>query len=734
MISVIVYGRNDSYGYNLHKRAALSLNCLAEILTAPGDEILFVDYNSPDDVPSFPEAIEDTLTPRAIALLRILRIRPHIHRRYSGRTHLTVLEPVARNAALRRSNPANRWVLSTNTDMIVIPRDGRALSDSAASLPDGYYHLPRFELPQTLWESLDRRDPAGALRRLTAWAPALHLDEIIRAEHDYVLYDGPGDFQLMLRDDLFAIHGFDERIMLGWHVDSNIARRLYLKYGAAGDLAPLLRGYHCEHTRIVTPKHAAGRQADDIADVAGAMETGAIPCQSRSWGLAADTIEESALGQGAAPFIRALTAAIGPPMTAPGELLYASATFGRIGYDPAHVLPFLMDALASFPRDTVLGWFAATPALLALAAAAWRDLGFTHPIRAASAPWLGAPPDGAIAAHPGTIAPTACVFDFAPPDDPAGPALAFVAAGLRRLAVTAPACRIIAVNAVNNPAERLVAAHAGVALSPIATRIRQGFFFPAEGWTHDLLPLLQSGPAGQRAAEGAIAAAGDGLICHTPRLDLLAGRYRLTLDLAAAGTLLIEAVAGRVHLAHCRAPAPGAITFDFTVPFEATQTTLEPEIELLLTGAPLTGTLRAARLERLSLGPETSPREYDWLDLMRTDLGTRSGAHIRAASGASGTIAYGPYCTLAAGEYEILLALSPDAASRFPPGEQAPIRLEAAAGDALLATRAIAPATSGASVWTAPLTLSADRPNLEFRIMSNGALAFTLLSLRTRRI
>ena len=68
------------------------------------------------------------------------------------------------------------------------------------------------------------------------------------------------------------------------------------------------------------------------------------------------------------------------------------------------------------------------------------------------------------------------------------------------------------------------------------------------------------------------------------------------------------------------------------------------------------------------------------------------------------------------------------------PGEQAPIRLEAAAGDALLATRAIAPATSGASVWTAPLTLSADRPNLEFRIMSNGALAFTLLSLRTRRI
>ena len=29
MISVVVYGRNDDYGYNLHKRAAISLNCIA---------------------------------------------------------------------------------------------------------------------------------------------------------------------------------------------------------------------------------------------------------------------------------------------------------------------------------------------------------------------------------------------------------------------------------------------------------------------------------------------------------------------------------------------------------------------------------------------------------------------------------------------------------------------------------------------------------------------------------
>ena len=54
MISIVLYGRNDSYGYNLHKRAALGMNCMAELLTDADDEIIFVDYNTPDDFPTFP--------------------------------------------------------------------------------------------------------------------------------------------------------------------------------------------------------------------------------------------------------------------------------------------------------------------------------------------------------------------------------------------------------------------------------------------------------------------------------------------------------------------------------------------------------------------------------------------------------------------------------------------------------------------------------------------------------
>src|SRR6478672_7813252 len=143
MISIVLYGRNDSYGYNLHKRGALSLNCMAEVLTDPADEILFVDYNTPDDFPTFPEAIADTLTEKVWRRLRILRVRPSVHERYKGRTHLKALEPVARNVAVRHSSPSNRWILSTNTDMIFMPQRCGSLTEIVRDLAPGFYHAPR---------------------------------------------------------------------------------------------------------------------------------------------------------------------------------------------------------------------------------------------------------------------------------------------------------------------------------------------------------------------------------------------------------------------------------------------------------------------------------------------------------------------------------------------------------------------------------------------------------------
>jgi hypothetical protein len=290
MISVVLYGRNDNYGYNYHKRAALSLNCIAEVLRPP-DEIIFVDYNTPDDLPTLPEAIHDTLTGRAKELLRILRARPAIHQRFKSRTKLVVLEPIARNVAIRRSSPSSRWILSTNTDMIFVPLTGTSLSEIVHDLPPGFYHAPRIELPEMLWESLDRHKPREIISTIRDLGHTLHLNEIVLHEA-FVLYDSPGDFQLIERNDLFKYNGFDEQMVLGWHVDSNIARRLGIVYGSVGDLGSKIYGYHCDHTRQVTAMHGPTRTENDWRQFVENVDRPEIASQADNWGCVNDEIEE----------------------------------------------------------------------------------------------------------------------------------------------------------------------------------------------------------------------------------------------------------------------------------------------------------------------------------------------------------------------------------------------------------------------------------------------------------
>ena len=94
-------------------------------------------------------------------------------------THLFTLEPLARNVAVRRSNPNNRFILSTNTDMIFVPRRGMSLTDLVRDLPYGYYGLPRFEIPETLWEGLDRKDARGVIEQVGRWGWSFYLNEIV---------------------------------------------------------------------------------------------------------------------------------------------------------------------------------------------------------------------------------------------------------------------------------------------------------------------------------------------------------------------------------------------------------------------------------------------------------------------------------------------------------------------------------------------------------------------------
>jgi hypothetical protein len=514
MISLVVYGRNDSYGYNLHKRAAISLNCMAELLDDPDDEILFVDYNTPDDMPCFVEAILDTLTDRARRLIRVLRARPCVHARWRDRTHLQALEPQARNIAVRRSNPRNRWILSTNTDMVFVMRDGsRSLSAAVADLPRGYYGIPRFEMPETLWESLDRKDPQAVIAAFARWGRELHLDEVVHS-HKSILYDAPGDFQLVPREDLIAIHGFSEAMLLGWPVDSNLAKRCLLLYGETKSLFHKVAGYHCDHTKVATPMHGHDRRQNDLVEHVSDVRRPDLPQQADTWGAPDAAIEEMRFPPGDETGFAAALAPILGPMAVPFyEAIYTEKGWNQIAYRARHVIPYLADQIATYPRDIDLGYLGMNDTLRALLAETWRALGFTgrllvhretagvkpgcEPAPASDAPYVVADLDHMLE-HAALF-----VLDYGVEDGPGWPSKVFhlkanpkaaallpcmkaiqaasmeiVAAERRRMAERLPARRIVFVNTINaafgGQADQLV----GQTITPFCTRVRHGTVKP----------------------------------------------------------------------------------------------------------------------------------------------------------------------------------------------------------------------------------------------------------------
>jgi hypothetical protein len=286
MISIITYGRNDGHGYNLSKRAAISFNCIAELLDDPGDEIIFVDCNSEDDYATFPESIADTLTSKARSLLKVFRVRRSLYKERGRGSHLPLLESFSRNVGLRRANPQNRWMLSTNPDMIFVPRNRGGLKSLLRELPDGYYATPRYELPESLWEAYHRDQPEEALQDLRHRGGDVRMHLAVRG-NPWNGYDAPGDFQLVPLRDAIKIGGFHEGMVRGWHVDSNFSKRCSLLYQKpAHSLHEALFAYHMMHLRMLTSGHTgkAIRKANSCRVYVNEVVTALPKDQPADWG------------------------------------------------------------------------------------------------------------------------------------------------------------------------------------------------------------------------------------------------------------------------------------------------------------------------------------------------------------------------------------------------------------------------------------------------------------------
>lgn len=472
MISVIIYGRNDSYSYELNRRTALGLNQLARQLDAGRDEIVFVDYATDDDLPTHPEAIADTLTPRAISLTRVIRVRPAFHRTQPPEGP-PVREAICRNIALRRLSPGATWVLSTNPDCLLIAAGGPTLSEAAPALPPGYYGLPRFELPRFVWETLPRSNPGRAAAETLSLARALQLEERVSHYLPAVGYDAPGDFQLARAADLKALCGFDERMTQGWHIDSNMNARLALKYGLLTDLNEAagsdLKLFHAEHARRASAKHGAGRAEDPFEAFVERVAEEIPPGQAKAWGAPDETFEEFPL---ATPPARRLlngraAGAVGGPSAA---YIYGPESHGALprGEDlDNHLFAFLADHLAYAPPDAAIGWFGDDAGRAARFAQRMQVAGLANPVHMATDT---SRTDAALQAADLLILDAGA--DPAPVAE-AGFAAIIHAEHARRAANKRPR-RVIGLNVPHGPFEAPFLAFIPAVMTPVATRIRFG--------------------------------------------------------------------------------------------------------------------------------------------------------------------------------------------------------------------------------------------------------------------
>ena len=220
------------------------------------------------------------------------------------------------------------------------------------------------------------------MRACEELGPELHLHEVaLRAP--YMRFDSPGDFQLMPRQALFDINGFEERMTHGWHADSNMCKRLCLYFGNQ-DRKPEtqseglpLRPYPRSHA-AASDGYQAGEQSAAIClglRRAGGAASGRNVGRARRTGGRTGFRERSAGALHLRP-----EADLGRP-TAADYPTDANDSRNFVFYHQEHALPYLAGNLTVYPRDARFVYAGNNPKMLGLCwRAPWLEMGFTQPL------------------------------------------------------------------------------------------------------------------------------------------------------------------------------------------------------------------------------------------------------------------------------------------------------------------------------------------------------------------
>lgn len=146
-LSLVTVSRNDNYGggdilFRMNKFIE-TFTYLAE-LHGLDSELLFVDWNPPEDEPPLQEALKTSqISDNTDVDLRFITIPPNIHNSFSNSNELPLFEYIGKNVGIRRSK--GKYVLATNPDLIYNEELVKFFSNNFFK-PNNFYRVTRYDV------------------------------------------------------------------------------------------------------------------------------------------------------------------------------------------------------------------------------------------------------------------------------------------------------------------------------------------------------------------------------------------------------------------------------------------------------------------------------------------------------------------------------------------------------------------------------------------------------------
>ena len=208
--SVILSSRNDNYGGNLHKRTTMALTSLIE----NHDEVIFVDWktvNGDGVISNIKHNLPHTKKLKSVQVPKDL-----LKLKYPNIANYTIIESIGRNVGIRRAE--NEYIVSTNIDIVSTPLDFNTLDVNS------FYTVARRDVNESLHLSFENYQ--SLYSHLISNKDSFSPKEKISNENDrWSLIICPGDYQIGHRDIWYKMKGFEESVLFGCGIDTNVMKK-----------------------------------------------------------------------------------------------------------------------------------------------------------------------------------------------------------------------------------------------------------------------------------------------------------------------------------------------------------------------------------------------------------------------------------------------------------------------------------------------------------------------------